>query len=565
MPADGPGEPRAIVEDLDVEGPVWSPDGSSIAFAAKAPGPDDEEKDEKKRRPRRITRLRHRLDNDGWTYDRPHHIHVVGVDGGEPRRLTDGEHGETAPTWSPDGRRLAFVGCYDEDWDLRVVSDVHVIDATHDGEGFPEPRRLSGADGDAASPSWSPDGARIAYLHVPGVFDEPRHGVLKIVDVETGEQTAPVTSLDRNCLPYPPLREPVWTADGRELFFAFEDEGNVPLHRTAWDGNGTGEPVATGDFGLGGYDAAGDVVVTARSTPTSMFELFVGQRQVTDVGRAFVDGRELVAPEAFPATSADGTSVPAWIVRPVGLADGERVPAVLCIHGGPFTQYGNRFFDEFQVYAAAGYAVIYSNPRGSSGYGEAWGRAIRGPGEHGPGWGSVDYADVMAVMDEALRRFDFIDPDRLGVMGGSYGGYMTSWIVGHTDRFRCAISERACNDLALLDGTSDFAGMFKGSIGPYPWEDPQLYRWISPITYATNITTPTLILHSENDLRCPISQAEVLFTTLRALKREVEFVRFPAESHELSRSGSPLHREMRFEVVLDWLDRHLKDRDAAVV
>jgi dipeptidyl aminopeptidase/acylaminoacyl peptidase len=211
------------------------------------------------------------------------------------------------------------------------------------------------------------------------------------------------------------------------------------------------------------------------------------------------------------------------------------------------------------VYASAGYAVVFSNPRGSSGYSEEWGRAIRGNGEDGTGWGSVDYDDLMAVMDEAVKRFDFVDPDRLCVMGGSYGGYMTSWIVSHTDRFRCAISERAVNQLVSMWGSSDYGWDFKGYFDSYLFEDRDAYVRMSPATYANDITTPLLILHSEEDLRCPIEQAEQLFTTLRLLKREVEFVRFPAESHELTRSGNPSHRVMRFELILDWLGRHLKD------
>jgi dipeptidyl aminopeptidase/acylaminoacyl peptidase len=245
-------------------------------------------------------------------------------------------------------------------------------------------------------------------------------------------------------------------------------------------------------------------------------------------------------------------------MRPAGFEAGRTYPALLNIHGGPYGQYGNEFFDEFQVYTGGGYVVLFSNPRGSSGYSEAWGRAIRGPGELGPGWGSVDYEDCMAVVDEALRRFDFIDPDRLGVIGGSYGGYLTSWIVAHTDRFKAAISERAVNQFVSEWGSSDFGFDFKGYLGAFLYEDVESYLKVSPTTYAENIHTPLMILHSEDDLRCPVEQAEQLFVTLRLLKRPVEMVRFPAESHELTRSGSPVHRVQRFELVLDWFDRYLK-------
>ena len=247
-------------------------------------------------------------------------------------------------------------------------------------------------------------------------------------------------------------------------------------------------------------------------------------------------------------------------MRPLGFDPNVRYPTLVNIHGGPFTQYGNRFFDEFQLQAAAGYAVVYCNPRGSSGYSEAWGRAIRWPEcevDPGTGWGGVDYDDIIAVVDEVLRRYDFIDPDRLGVLGGSYGGYMTSWIIGHTDRFKAACSERAVNDLLTLEQESDVASTFRDYVGVSHIDDPEPYRRQSPMGFVNNMTTPVLILHSEGDLRCPISQADALFTALRLLRRDVEFVRFPGEGHELSRSGAPRHRVQRAEAILDWFARRL--------
>jgi dipeptidyl aminopeptidase/acylaminoacyl peptidase len=365
-------------------------------------------------------------------------------------------------------------------------------------------------------------------------------------------------TLDRNCSSYPELREPVW--DGDNLLFVAEDGGNSHIYRVPADGSGRPELVVGGDQVLTGFDAVLRTIVHAASTPTSLAELFAGDRQLTEVGKPFAVGRELRAPERFMAISPDGSEVEAWIMRPVGFQKGKKYPLLLNIHGGPFTQYGNKFFDEFQVYAGAGYAVVYSNPRGSSGYSEAWGRAIKGPVEGGPGWGTVDYEDVMAVVDEALKRFEFVDPDRLGVMGGSYGGYMTSWIVGHTDRFQVGISERAVNEIIGEGGSSDIAIWWKAVTGAHYWEEPEAMRKLSPATYAKDITTPLLIVHSENDLRCPVGQGEDLFTRLRAMKREVEFVRFPAEGHELSRSGSPFHRVKRFEIILDWLGRYLKEK-----
>jgi dipeptidyl aminopeptidase/acylaminoacyl peptidase len=300
--------------------------------------------------------------------------------------------------------------------------------------------------------------------------------------------------------------------------------------------------------------------------PTRLSELFAAAsgaaplkgRRLTTVGDAFVAGRELAVAERFTASSADGSEVDAWVMKPVGYEPGKKYPTLLNIHGGPFGQYGSTFFDEFQVYCGAGYVVVFSNPRGSSGSSEEWARAIRGPGAAGPGWGSVDYEDCVAVIEEAVRRFDFVDGERLGVIGGSYGGYMTSWIVSHTDRFKAAVSERAVNQLVSEWGSSDFGWDFKGYLGTFVYEDVEPYLSISPATYAERIHTPLLILHSENDLRCAVEQAEHLFVTLRLLKRPVELVRFPEESHELTRSGSPAHRVQRFQIVLEWFDRYLK-------
>src|SRR5262249_55562798 len=226
------------------------------------------------------------------------------------------------------------------------------------------------------------------------------------------------------------LREPLWVGDA--LYFSIEDRGNVHLYAVPADGSAEPAIVVGGERVIGGYDLQGDALAFVASTHTTMRELYVGEecRRVTDVGAAFVSGRELVEPERFTAVSADGYDVDAWLVRPAGFEEGRRYPAILTIHGGPFTQYQTGFFDEFQVYSGGGYVVLFSNPRGGSGYSEEHGRAIRGPiGDTGPGWGTVDYDDVLGVVDTALEQFDFIDADRLGVIGGAYGGDMTPGVA----------------------------------------------------------------------------------------------------------------------------------------
>ncbi len=234
---------------------------------------------------------------------------------------------------------------------------------------------------------------------------------------------------------------------------------------------------------------------------------------------------------------------------------------LLNVHGGPFTQYGEFFFDEAQMQAAAGFVVVMSNPRGGSGREESWGQAILGP-EHptksGTGWGSVDVDDVLAVLDHALANYPFCDADRVGMLGGSYGGFMATWLAGkHGDRFKAICSERAVSNLLSEEWSSDIATAFRTEHGATIVENRDTYVAHSPIQWAQDITVPMLLIHSEEDYRCPIAQAEELWVTLRLLGRDVTFYRFPGENHELSRSGSPLHRKQRGEIILDWFTEKL--------
>ncbi|WP_369693672.1 alpha/beta hydrolase family protein [Lentibacillus sp. CBA3610] len=228
-----------------------------------------------------------------------------------------------------------------------------------------------------------------------------------------------------------------------------------------------------------------------------------------------------------------------WLLRPYGFEKDKKYPFILEIHGGPHMMYGQTFFHEMQLLAAKGYVVLYTNPRGSHGYGQAFVDACRGD------YGGKDYTDLMRAVDYALDEFEFIDKDRLGVTGGSYGGFMTNWIVGHTNRFKAAVTQRCISNWLSFYGVSDIGYFFtKWELGKNLLEDPAKLWDFSPLKYAENIETPLLIVHGEKDFRCPIEQGEQLFVTLKHLQKDVEFVRFPDANHELSRSGKP---EMRIE------------------
>ncbi|MFS8478500.1 MAG: S9 family peptidase [Micromonosporaceae bacterium] len=550
MPTAG-GEPRRLTaHPLGAGAPAWSPDSTRLAYVARVPEPGRYGTDEKvtpdKEPPRRITRLRYRLDDFGFTLDRRAHVFVVDATAepsAPPVQLTEGDYDHQHVRWSPDGRLLTFVSARHASRDDDLRSDVFVC--APDGSGL---RALTHGGLSVANPTFSPDGGLVCFTAGPlgpsDRFGVCRNEALWCAPADGSAPPRRLTDQERYNLVSPGgMIVPV--EDG--VLFPTEHRGAVHLLRVPYSGD---EPtvLVDGHRQVTGVAAGGGTVVVSVTDPHTWGELAVlgpdgALRTLTDFNAEF--GPVLPQVEVN-ATAPDGYPVHGWVVMPRG--DGPH-PVLLMIHGGPFSQYGWRLFDEAQVYAAAGYAVVMGNPRGSSGYGEAHGRAVIG------NVGEVSAADLLALLDTALGQHPSLDRSRVGVLGGSHGGFMTTWLAAHHgDRFKAAISERALNAIDSFTGSSDIGWFFSDDL--YGTDVDQQAKQ-SPLTYADRISIPFMIIHSEQDWRCPVEQAQRLFVILKRRGVPVEFLLFPGEGHELSRSGLPSHRVARFEAILDWWARHL--------
>lgn len=530
----------------------WSPDGSKIAVVAAEWIADlaDVDADDRKRRPRRVTQFPYRFDNMGWVGDRRTHIHLVDVATGESEQLTSGDFNESGVAWNPNGAEIAFASGRHQNRGLDCGSQVWTISG--DG-GEPTARTEIGFWG---GPSYDPAGR----LYVSGIAELWGHpDVAPLYRIEDDRVLADLTGhLDRNVAPLAPTispPSPQWLDDGRAVI-TVEDAGTVKLMMMEADGAAT--DLLGGKRAITGASPSGDGsrIAFVATTPTNPGELHLfadgTETQLTEMNAAFVKAVELVTPERF-VIAHDGVDVEGWVYLPPGE---ERVPLLLNIHGGPASAYGYWFFDEFQVYAGAGYGVVATNPRGSHGYGSDHVRAIVGTWHEAD---SPDMKDLLATVDTAAEHFPRLDTERMVVMGGSYGGYATARIVARDDRFKSAIAERGLFTFSSFLGTSDIGPWFsRVYLGEDGVADLQQMWESGPLAEADNITTPMLILHSEGDFRTPIEQGEQMFVRLLMNGVKTEMLRFPApEGHEMSRSGSPQHRVERFEAILEWHGRHL--------
>ena len=547
--------------------PVWSPCGGKIAFSVTIGknetihDVDVKEKEDEELKPLEVEKMKYKSDAGGFlNLDNRSQIGICNLETGELTQVTEGDHHFHLQSWSPDGKYLAYAADLSEDTDFSFVSDVYLYEFLTG-----KIKKLTQGTGSFGQTTWSPNSRYVSLIGSEREFKNATHTKIWLYDLKEQTMQCATSDLDAPIGDYAigdfqqgaETQVVQWAADNESFYFLVTDQGSTAIYY----GNVSGElyPALLDKQHVYGFSLAknGSEAIVAISRPTEPGELYhlntsTGElEQLTTVNETFLAKKELSEPEALRFEGAEGWEVQGWLMKPIGFEEGKKYPLILEVHGGPHAMYANTYFHEFQTLTSKGFAVLYVNPRGSHGYGQKFVDAVRGD------YGGNDYQDLMCAVDHALANYDFIDSDRLGVTGGSYGGFMTNWIVGHTNRFKAAVTQRSISNWISFYGVSDIGYYFTEWQILADLNDLETLWKHSPLAYAEQIDTPLLILHGEKDYRCPVEQAEQLFIRLKQQKKETKFIRFPESNHELSRSGKPTLRIKRLEYIKDWFVTYL--------
>jgi len=538
---------------------AWSPDGRQLAFVMRVAAKREPLKVKLPEAPKgaqwaeplkAIDRTVYRADGEGFLPDAFSQVFVVPADGGSARQLTDGPWEHQDIVWASDGKELLVSANRRPDADqVPNDSEIHAIDLASGAI-----RALTKRFGPDAEPAASPDGKHVAYTGYDDAYQGYQRTRLYVLRRDTGESRELAADLDRG------ITDPVWSRDGRRIYFSYDDHGTTRIAEVDMAGRVTnlvddlGGEGWSRPYGGGSFSVARDGTI-AYSANQALAPAEVGlfdrdkSRRLTQLNADVLDGRELGAVEEIWSTSAvDGRRIQSWLIRPPGYDASKKYPMVLEIHGGPFANYGPRFAAELQLYAAAGHAVLFSNPRGSTSYGEEFGNLIHHayPGR--------DFDDLMSAVDAAIAKGG-IDETRLFVTGGSGGGVLTAWIVGTTDRFRAAAVQKPVINWASFVLTSDATNFFyKYWFATPPWEDYSAYWQRSPLSRVGNVKTPTMVVTGEQDYRTPIAESEQFYQALRLRGVDTLLVRVPGAPHSLDQRPSQLIARVAY--ILAWFAKH---------
>jgi len=528
------------------ESVAWAPDGSAIAFlAVDGPKPDYSEIIE-------MDRLIMKGLTEFMDFRRTH-IFYISPKGGKPKQLTSGDFDEHSICWTPDSNEIVFVSDKSGQGDLFVRNDLWAI--SKDTNII---RQITSTHGSSYHPVCSPDGSKIAFLSTIRAdtsndsVSEDNH--LWVVSIDGKDARDVVERLDKPCFNI------AWTPDSKNILFTAGDKGKIQLYSISLE-SGHITTVMSGEWQIsrrgGGFTVSStNKIAFLRGAPSHPEEIYVAcldgseEKQITDLNKNFVEEFYLSKPESFWFKTFDGLEVQGWVVRPYNFDPSMRYPTVQCVHGGPHGMFGYNFDERVQILTSAGYVVVMVDPRGSSGYGQKFsdGCVLN--------WGGGDYKDLMLGLEHAIANNDFIDEDKLGVTGGSYGGYMTNWIVTQTNRFKAAVSRACVSNLLSFYGTSMKFSLIEQEFFGLPYDNFNLLAQWSPITHVKNVKTPILFLHGEVDFTCPINQAEEIFRAVKRLGVDTKLVRYQGEGHGIRKK--PVSKIDFYQRHIDWFDKYLK-------
>ena len=554
------GEAQQLTDTIqDVTDFSWSPSGDRLALVLQDPTPDeigaskqkDQAKPKPKLRPWVIDRLRFKQDEIGYLDRRRTHLYVFSLADHKTSQITSGDYDDSSPTWSPDGRSIAFVSNRSEDPDRNFNDDIWTVasDNTNQGKELARVTTNPGTDG---APAWSPDGKWIAFTSQrdPKLFQYATFH-LAIAPANGGDDKVLTRQLDRN------VTSPRFSPDGKSIYFIADDDGTQNLLRIPASGGDITRPIG-GRLMVDSYSMSADGTITAQigmtDRPDEIYALPASGalRRLTTLSDALISQVELASVEYVHFKSNDGTPLAGYLYKPADYKDGARYPAILQPHGGPVWAYYAEFNFQPQLYAANGYVVLAPNPRGSSGYGEDFSKAIYAD------WGNKDFQDDMAMVDYVIA-LGIADPDKLGVAGHSYGAISTNFIIAQTTRFKAAISDAGEFLYTTNWGHDEYVRDWEIELG-LPWENRALWERLSPFNRVTKITTPTLILGGDADWNVPIINGEQMYESLKRLGVPTLLVVYPGESHEFRR---PSFIKDRWERNLAWFDHYLRAEGSA--
>jgi len=599
LPLSG-GEAYAITKvKYGASRPVWSPDGKSILFVSSMPFSaiegevpwtyerpgrkqrdepawklmkDDEKKSTRstpdgsltevrawlaknasEKNPRVLTRLDLQDEQDLEAEEKYNHLFVVPAQAGaEAKQITSGYQSFNNADWSIDGKTIIC-----NSWKLTTAPDysrnssLWTLDA--DGKNLKELLKVEGKP--ITNPEYAPDGKSISFIIGTTDGFMGRQNDIGVVPATGGEYINLTQTFDRD------VQSQAWSDDGKTIYFNAESDGDIPLYSLPAKGGAAPVEVIGNDKGVTNFTVKAGKIVYAQTETGSPWEVYTlnlkdkTTTQITKLNTAWIGGKKLIFPKEYWITRPDGVKVQYWVLEPVGRKEGQKYPTILNIHGGPTAMWGPSAFSmwhEFQLEAAWGYGVVFCNPRGSGGYGDAFKRG------NFKNWGAGPAGDILASLEDAEKQHAWIDKDQLFVEGGSYAGYMVAWLIGHDNRFKAANAQRGVYDLTTFMGEGNAWRLVPDYFGGYPWqqETKKLLDAESPLTYVDKINTPFLIIHGDQDLRTGVVQSEMLYKSLKIQGKPVEYIRYPKEGHELTRSGNPGRMMDHLLRVIEFFERY---------